>query len=86
MNYTELYTDNLTRWGDAPVHSIAVALMLKQSEVHFFYDIGYFHNPWWHCPSEPDWLPAEKCSCNPDNSFGMILSIIIEHDVFILSC
>ncbi|KAJ8653429.1 hypothetical protein O0I10_010865 [Lichtheimia ornata] len=57
------------RWGDAPVHSIAVALMLKQSEVHFFYDIGYFHNPWWQCPSEPDWLPAEKCSCNPDESF-----------------
>ncbi|KAI7853428.1 nucleotide-diphospho-sugar transferase [Circinella umbellata] len=57
------------RWGDAPVHSIAAALMLKQSEVHWFYDIGYFHNPWYQCPSEPAWLPEEKCSCDPDNSF-----------------
>jgi hypothetical protein len=27
--------------GDAPVHSVAVALMLPESEVHFFDDIGY---------------------------------------------
>ncbi|KAI8976443.1 nucleotide-diphospho-sugar transferase [Pilobolus umbonatus] len=53
------------RWGDAPVHSLAVALMLKQSEVHFFYDIGYFHDPFLHCPDEPSWLPIEKCNCNP---------------------
>ncbi|CAM0140857.1 unnamed protein product [Umbelopsis sp. WA50703] len=29
------------RWGDAPVHSVAVALMLNESDVHFFNDIGY---------------------------------------------
>ncbi|KAI8141487.1 nucleotide-diphospho-sugar transferase [Fennellomyces sp. T-0311] len=57
------------RWGDAPVHSIAAALMLKQSEVHWFYDMGYFHNPWYQCPSEPEWMPVEKCSCDPENSF-----------------
>ncbi|KAI9313892.1 nucleotide-diphospho-sugar transferase [Dichotomocladium elegans] len=57
------------RWGDAPVHSIAAALMLRRSEIHWFYDIGYFHNPWTHCPSEPAWLPAEKCSCDPTQSF-----------------
>ncbi|CDH56586.1 glycolipid 2-alpha-mannosyltransferase [Lichtheimia corymbifera JMRC:FSU:9682] len=57
------------RWGDAPVHSIAAALMLKRSQVHWFYDIGYFHNPWTHCPSEPSWLGIEKCSCDPSNSF-----------------
>ncbi|KAG1320133.1 hypothetical protein G6F62_011481 [Rhizopus arrhizus] len=56
------------RWGDAPVHSIAAALMLKKSEVHFFYDMGYFHNPFKQCPSEPGWLPAEKCSCDPTDS------------------
>lgn len=59
------------RWGDAPVHSIAAALMLKKSEVHWFYDIGYFHNPWGQCPREPEWMPAEKCSCDPNDSFGM---------------
>ncbi|KAI8884585.1 glycosyltransferase family 15 protein, partial [Backusella circina FSU 941] len=56
------------RWGDAPVHSIAAAMMLKKSEVHYFYDMGYFHNPFSQCPSEPEWLPAEKCSCNPADS------------------
>lgn len=60
----------MSRWGDAPVHSIAAALMLKRSQVHWFYDIGYFHNPWTHCPSEPSWLGIEKCSCDPSNSFG----------------
>ncbi|KAI9485446.1 MAG: nucleotide-diphospho-sugar transferase [Benjaminiella poitrasii] len=56
------------RWGDAPVHSIAAALFLKKSEVHFFYDMGYFHDPILHCPSEPSWLPIKKCNCDPSNS------------------
>ncbi|CAO0801340.1 unnamed protein product [Mucor circinelloides] len=56
------------RWGDAPVHSIAAALFLKRSEVHFFYDIGYYHGPILHCPSEPSWLPKEKCNCDPEDS------------------
>ncbi|KAI8378256.1 nucleotide-diphospho-sugar transferase [Choanephora cucurbitarum] len=58
------------RWGDAPVHSIAAALMLKKSEVHFFYDIGYYHNPFKNCPNEPRWLSVEKCSCDPDDSIN----------------
>ncbi|KAF7731667.1 hypothetical protein EC973_008837 [Apophysomyces ossiformis] len=57
------------RWGDAPVHSIAAALMLKKSEVHWFYDIGYRHDPFYQCPREPSWLPTEKCSCDPTESF-----------------
>ena len=28
------------RWGDAPVHSVAVGLFLDPSEVHYFGDIG----------------------------------------------
>lgn len=56
------------RWGDAPVHSLAVAMMLKQSEVHFFNDIGYKHNPLMHCPDEP-WL-NKKCHCNGNENFG----------------
>ncbi|KAI8384343.1 nucleotide-diphospho-sugar transferase [Radiomyces spectabilis] len=57
------------RWGDAPVHSIAAALMLRKSEVHWFYDVGYFHNPYYQCPREPAWVAAEKCSCDPEGSF-----------------
>ncbi|KAI9278278.1 glycosyl transferase, partial [Phascolomyces articulosus] len=50
------------RWGDAPVHSLAIAMMLKKSEVHFFNDIGYKHNPLMHCPTEA-YLQA-SCHCN----------------------
>ena len=32
------------RWGDAPVHSLAVLMFLNASEVHHFSDIGYRHN------------------------------------------
>lgn len=30
------------RWGDAPVHSIAVALFLDKSEVEYFENIGEY--------------------------------------------
>ncbi|KAG2177696.1 hypothetical protein INT44_008210 [Umbelopsis vinacea] len=55
------------RWGDAPVHSVAVALMLKESEVHFFNDIGYTHPPFMHCPTEPEM--KSKCNCDPAKTF-----------------
>ncbi|CAO3594312.1 unnamed protein product [Absidia cylindrospora] len=55
------------RWGDAPVHSIAAAMMLKKDEFHFFNDIGYRHTAYTHCPVEP--IYRDKCSCNPDDNF-----------------
>jgi alpha 1,2-mannosyltransferase len=33
------------RWGDAPVHSIGVALFARKDQIHFFNDIGYMHVP-----------------------------------------
>ncbi|ORX70753.1 glycosyl transferase [Linderina pennispora] len=38
------------RWGDAPVHSLAVAMFLNKNQVHWFEDIGYYHGPLWNCP------------------------------------
>lgn len=38
------------RWGDAPVHSIGVALFASKSDVHWFKDIGYMHEPYLNCP------------------------------------
>ncbi|KAK3393938.1 glycosyltransferase family 15 protein [Podospora didyma] len=38
------------RFGDAPVHSLAVHLLLKPEEVHHFSDIGYHHEPFFQCP------------------------------------
>ncbi|ORZ14069.1 nucleotide-diphospho-sugar transferase [Absidia repens] len=55
------------RWGDAPVHSIAAAMMLKKDKFHFFNDIGYRHTAYTHCPTEE--VFRSKCSCNPDDNF-----------------
>ncbi|KAG0218591.1 alpha 1,2-mannosyltransferase 2.4.1 [Mortierella sp. NVP41] len=54
------------RWGDAPVHSIAAALLLPMDQVHFFKEIGYFHAPFYNCPAEPE-LQA-KCHCDPNRN------------------
>lgn len=57
------------RWGDAPVHSIAAALMLKKEEIHFFNDIAYYHIPFTHCPTGEKLRTQLKCHCNPDDNF-----------------
>ncbi|KAK7679002.1 hypothetical protein QCA50_017946 [Cerrena zonata] len=57
------------RWGDAPVHSIAVSLFARKNQIHFFDDIGYEHNPYTHCPRGAGKWEKGKCSCNPDRSF-----------------
>ncbi|KAF2682066.1 glycosyltransferase family 15 protein [Lentithecium fluviatile CBS 122367] len=57
------------RWGDAPVHSIAAALMLKKEEIHFFNDIAYYHVPFTHCPTGEKYRLDHKCHCNPKENF-----------------
>lgn len=48
------------RWGDAPVHSIALGLFADKDKIHWFKDIGYQHIPYFNCPNSP------KCSgCIP---------------------
>ncbi|ORX70760.1 putative mannosyltransferase [Linderina pennispora] len=52
------------RWGDAPVHSLAVAMFLNKNQVHWFEDIGYYHGPLWNCPkgkaNDKCWCPEEE--------------------------
>lgn len=38
------------RWGDAPVHSLAVSMLLQPAEIHHFADLGYVHDTLQHCP------------------------------------
>ena len=57
------------RWGDAPVHSIAAALMLKKDEVHFFNEIAYYHIPFTHCPTGEDKRLELRCNCKPQDNF-----------------
>lgn len=64
------------RWGDAPVHSIAAALMLDKSEFHYFDNVGYYHPPIMHCPkpAKEDALSPHtgrsKCYCAHESSFS----------------
>jgi alpha 1,2-mannosyltransferase len=57
------------RWGDAPVHSIAAAIMLPREQIHFFNDIAYYHVPFTHCPTGQDLRLKLKCHCNPKDNF-----------------
>jgi alpha 1,2-mannosyltransferase len=56
------------RWGDASVHSIAAALLLKKGEIHFFDDIGYRHSPYNNCPRSPQKRLNQKCRCSADDN------------------
>jgi len=47
------------RYGDAPIHTLAMALFAKKSEVWFFRDVGYQHDSARHCPRR------QECSCEP---------------------
>ncbi|KAK6499740.1 hypothetical protein TWF481_010096 [Arthrobotrys musiformis] len=51
------------RWGDAPVHSVALAHMWDKKEIHFFNDIGYEHNPFRRCPQAQEHGTAGRCLC-----------------------
>ncbi|KAJ2495837.1 alpha-1,2-mannosyltransferase ktr1 [Coemansia sp. RSA 1972] len=55
------------RWGDAPVHSIAAALFLNASQVHYFDDIGYFHPSVLTCPRNA--RTKGSCVCDSSKSF-----------------
>ncbi|ODV62846.1 glycosyltransferase family 15 protein [Ascoidea rubescens DSM 1968] len=57
------------RWGDAPIHSIAVSLFEDRNKIHFFDDIGYNHGVYHSCPLNTEFRKKHHCSCNPDNDF-----------------
>ncbi|KRH92697.1 Glycolipid 2-alpha-mannosyltransferase (alpha-1,2-mannosyltransferase) [Pseudoloma neurophilia] len=54
------------RWGDAPVHSLAVGIFLGKRKIHFFDDIGYEHTGIIHCPTDPSM--QVNCNCDPRNT------------------
>jgi hypothetical protein len=44
INYIDKFGGPLYhRWGDAPIHGIAVSLFLHKNQTHHFKDIGYQH-------------------------------------------
>ena len=57
------------RWGDAPVHSIAVSLLMDRSEIHHFDQIAYYHPPFYSCSVDDETRIKNKCSCDPAKDF-----------------
>lgn len=57
------------RWGDAPVHSLAVGMFLRHDEVMYFKDIGYHHPPINHCPVDDAWRKRQNCECDPNDKW-----------------
>jgi alpha 1,2-mannosyltransferase len=49
------------RFGDAPIHTLSVAMFLPKRETWFFRDIGYQHDIARHCPREGE----GRCNCEP---------------------
>lgn len=54
------------RWGDAPVHTLGLAMFLSPEKIHFFEDIGYEHDPYNNCPSNP--IHLLYADCDPKKS------------------
>ncbi|CCK69373.1 mannosyltransferase YUR1 KNAG_0C02620 [Huiozyma naganishii CBS 8797] len=52
------------RWGDAPVHSIAVALLLNKDEIIHFDGIAYEHQPFNTCPISTTLRMDQRCRCD----------------------
>lgn len=51
------------RWGDAPVHTIGLSAFLNKSQIHFFSDIGYKHDPYFRCPHDDASYTNGRCLC-----------------------
>ncbi|KAI9674826.1 MAG: hypothetical protein M1817_001730 [Caeruleum heppii] len=49
------------RFGDAPIHTLSVAMFVPKREIWFFRDVGYQHDINRHCPPHS----AGRCSCEP---------------------
>jgi hypothetical protein len=42
------------RWGDAPIHGIAVSMFIPKNQTHLFHDIGYQHGWYKHLAKSED--------------------------------
>lgn len=57
------------RWGDAPVHSIAIALFEDKNKIHYFKEIGYTHGVYSMCPIEDSIYDEYNCFCDKHRDF-----------------
>ena len=61
------------RWGDAAVHSLAVAMLLEPGELHWFSDWGYVHGGLQVCGEE-----RGGCGCECDAQARVVEPVCLE--------
>ncbi|CCE64183.1 hypothetical protein TPHA_0G03430 [Tetrapisispora phaffii CBS 4417] len=57
------------RWGDAPIHTLAVSYMLRADQIHFVGNTGYYHEPNQDCPRDILVRNYLHCDCNVKKDF-----------------
>lgn len=75
------------RWGDAPIHSLAAAMLLKPEQLHHFSDFGYVHSNLQYCTHAPtqeakwrgEFVPTARgrgkelgCRCDCDKDIKIV--------------
>lgn len=71
------------RWGDGPVHLLAVLWLLGPSEIHWF-DYGYSHPPYVQCPQDLEFRLAHRCICDPAIDFSFTYQSCTPHFLQVL--
>lgn len=52
------------RWGDAPIRTLILSLILEQPTIKRFENLGYQHDPYLQCPKDLDLRVENRCSCD----------------------
>lgn len=71
------------RWGDAPVHSIGLALLMDKNQIHHFEDLGYYHPPYMACPTAQDIIANKRCVCKVREEDKLLTQ---PYDIQVYSC
>lgn len=58
------------RWGDAPIHSIAVSYLLNAKQIQYFDNTGYYHEKIGNCPADKNLYKELHCTCPKANDFS----------------
>lgn len=58
------------RWGDAPVHTIAISYLLAPDKIKYFDNSGYFHEKIGNCPRDKNDYKDLHCKCSKHREFS----------------
>lgn len=54
------------RWGDAPIRTLILSLILEHPRIQRLKNIGYQHDPYLQCPQDLNMRVENRCSCDVD--------------------